>query len=42
MNGYLGYSRVGTVDGEFDFDSSEDTGRFNHAKQVEFSERKSV
>jgi anaerobic ribonucleoside-triphosphate reductase len=43
MNGYLGFTRVGTTDGEFDFDSSpEATGRFNKAKTIEISERISM
>lgn len=43
MNGYLGFTRVGTTDGEFDFDSSpEATGRFNKAKTIEISERVSM
>lgn len=43
MNGYLGYSRVGTPDGEYDYDSSpEATGRFNKAKTIEISERISM
>lgn len=42
MNGYLGYSRVGTVDGDYDFDSSKDTSRYNSAKNVEVSERVSM
>lgn len=43
MNGYLGFSRTGTVNGEYDFDSgSNETGRFNKAKSVEISERVSM
>lgn len=43
MNGYLGFTRVGTTDGAFDFDSSpEATGRFNKAKTIEISERISM
>lgn len=43
MNGYLGFTRVGTTDGDFDFDSSpEATGRFNKAKTIEISERISM
>ena len=43
MNGYLGYSRVGTPDGEYDYDSSpEATGRFNKAKTIELAERISM
>lgn len=43
MNGYLGFTRVGTVGGEYSFDSSpEATGRFNRAKTIEISERISM
>lgn len=43
MNGYLGFTRVGTTDGDFDFDSTpEKTGRFNKSKTIEISERKSM
>ena len=43
MNGYLGFTRVGSVDGDPDFDSSpEATGRFNRAKTIEISERVSM
>jgi len=43
MNGYLGFTRSGTVDGNPDFDSSpEKTGRFNKAKTIEISERVSM
>lgn len=43
MNGYLGFSRVGTVDGDYNFDSSDaDTGRFNTAKAAEFKDRISM
>ncbi len=43
MNGYLGFTRVGTTDGAFDFGSSpEATGRFNKAKTIEISERISM
>lgn len=43
MNGYLGYTRVGTNDGDPDYDSSPDkTGRFNEAKTIEIAERVSM
>lgn len=43
MNGYLGFTRVGTVNGDIDYDSSpEKTGRFNRSKTIEISERRSM
>lgn len=43
MNGYLGFTRVGTVDGDRNYDSSpEKTGRFNHSKMIEISDRVSM
>ena len=43
MNGYLGFTRVGTVDGDKDYDSSpEKTGRFNAGKTKEIEDRISM
>lgn len=43
MNGYLGYTRVGTVDGDKNYDSTpEKTGRFCNSKMVEIQERVSM
>lgn len=43
MNGYLGYTRIGTNDGNPEYDSSPNkTGRFNEAKTIEISERISM
>ena len=43
MNGYLGFTRVGTVDGDRNYDSSpEKTGRFNRSKMIEISDRVSM
>lgn len=43
MNGYLGFTRTGTVDGDKEFDSSpEKTGRFNVGKLQEIKDRKSM
>lgn len=43
MNGYLGFSRTGTVDGNYDFDSgSSDTSRFSGSKDQEIKERVSM
>ena len=43
MNGYLGFTRVGTLDGDIDFDSSpEKTSRFNKGKVQEIRDRVSM
>ncbi|WP_242974647.1 anaerobic ribonucleoside-triphosphate reductase [Lacrimispora amygdalina] len=43
MNGYLGFTRVGTIDGDFDFDSDpEKTSRFNKSKVAELGMRVSM
>lgn len=43
MNGYLGFTRTGTTDGDKNFDSSpEKTGRFCKAKTIEVMERVSM
>jgi anaerobic ribonucleoside-triphosphate reductase len=43
MNGYLGFTRVGTVDGNKDYDSSPGkTSRYNAAKVAEIKERISM
>lgn len=43
MNGYLGFTRVGTIDGDMDYDSSpEKTSRFNRSKVIELKERISM